>query len=251
MSSLRAEGIAKVFGGLRALDDVNLEAEAGTIVGLIGPNGAGKSTLLSILAGEQSPTRGRIYLDGSDVTRLSAARRAGLGVSRTFQNLRLFRDSTVFDNVAVGSKLWRGSSWPQRFTGRRRADVGTQVTEVLHRVGLPEEIWRRPAGGLPYIQQRLLEIARCLATEPAFLLLDEPVAGANDPERVAIAALVRRIAESGVGVLLIEHDMAFMFELARTITVLDHGSVISRGTAAEIQQDSAVVEAYLGAVGER
>jgi ABC-type branched-subunit amino acid transport system ATPase component len=251
MITLRADGITKFFGGLRALNDVTIEATPGAIVGLIGPNGAGKSTLLSILAGEQAPTRGRIYLAGSDVTSHSAARRARAGVSRTFQNLRLFRDSSVFDNVVVGSRLWRSVTWRSRLAGRRRGEVGAQASEVLRRAGLPEQIWARPAGGLPYIQQRLLEIARGLATEPTFLLLDEPVAGANDPERLAIAALIRRVAESGVGVVLIEHDMAFMFELAETIIVLDHGEVISRGTAAEVQRDPVVVEAYLGAVGER
>jgi ABC-type branched-subunit amino acid transport system ATPase component len=251
MITLRADGVTKFFGGLRALNDVTIEASQGAIVGLIGPNGAGKSTLLSILAGEQAPTHGRIFLAGSDVTSHSAARRARAGVSRTFQNLRLFRDCSVFDNVVVGSRRWRSVTWRSRLTGPSRAEVGAQASQLLHRVGLPEQIWARPAGGLPYIQQRLLEIARGLATEPTFLLLDEPVAGANDPERLAIAALVRRIAESGVGVVLIEHDMAFMFELAETIIVLDHGEVISHGTAAEVQRDPAVVEAYLGAVGER
>jgi ABC-type branched-subunit amino acid transport system ATPase component len=236
------------FGGLRALSDVTLEARPGKVIGLIGPNGAGKSTMLSILAGEQAPTQGGIRLRGKDITRSSAARRSRMGISRTFQSLRLFREETVFENVVVASTLWHSVGFGARLTSARRRQVGTQVAEVLRRVGLPEQVWGREAGALPYIQQRLLEIARCLATQPEFLLLDEPVAGANDSERVAIAELIRTIAASGVGVVLIEHDMVFMFGLAENITVLDHGEVISRGTAVEIQRDPVVVNAYLGAV---
>ncbi len=250
MSELRTTKISKTFGGLRALHEVEIEVRPGQIVGLIGPNGAGKSTLLSILAGEQKPTTGDVLIDDRTITRFGAAQRSRLGVARTFQNLRLFGDSSVFDNVVVGASRWRHASPAARITRRRRADVGQQASAALERVGLDRASWGRAAGGLPYIQQRLLEVARCLTTEPTFLLLDEPVAGANDPERDALSALVRSIADSGIGIVVIEHDMRFLFGLAEAITVLDHGEVISRGSADEVRNDSAVVDAYLGTVSE-
>lgn len=246
MSVLKTVEVAKSFGGLRALQGVDIAVESGQVVGLIGPNGAGKSTLLSILAGEQAPTSGQVLLDDAAISRANATRRSRLGVARTFQNLRLFKESTVFENVVVASRRWRDPA----FRGHRRHAVGEQANAILERVGLAPELWSRPAGSLPYIQQRLLEIARCLATEPRFLLLDEPVAGANDQERGDMAELVRQIAAQQVGIVLIEHDMPFLFGLAEQITVLDHGEVISSGNAAEIQRDQAVIDAYLGTVEE-
>lgn len=246
---LHGQNISMTFGGLKALTEVNIEVRSGEIVGLIGPNGAGKSTLLSILAGEQRPTSGTVSLDDAEITNLSAAKRSRRGVARTFQNLRLFKEMTVFENVAVGSKHWQGATALSRLGGaKRRRVVAQQTTELLKHVGLDEEVWNRPGGSLPYIQQRLLEIARCLATEPDFLLLDEPVAGANDTERVALAALIRDVLKSGIGVIVIEHDMTFLFGLVEAIFVLDHGVVISRGSVSEIQKDPKVIDAYLGVV---
>jgi len=241
VNSLHAVGISKNFGGLQALRQVDIRVMPGQIVGLIGPNGAGKSTLLSILAGEQPPTSGQILLQERPITRLSAPRRSRLGIARTFQNLRLFREMTAFENVVAGCVAWR--------TGHpltRRPAVGSAATAALERVRLPRVVWRRPAGELPYIQQRLLEIARCLATKPQYLLLDEPVAGANDPERDTLADVVVDIAREGAGVIVIEHDMRFLFRLAEVVTVLDHGEVISRGDPRQVQTDRAVIDAYLG-----
>lgn len=250
MRELRTESVSKTFGGLRAVADVDIAVRPGQIVGLIGPNGAGKSTLLSMLAGEQLPTSGQILHDDRPITTLSSTRRSRLGIARTFQNLRLFGEMTVFENVVVASRLWRDAGTVERLTGRARQVVGEQARNALARVGLEESLWSRPAGSLPYIQQRLLEIARCLATEPQYLLLDEPVAGANEPERLALGALVRQIADQGIGIVLIEHDMTFLFGLAEEITVLDHGEVISRGTASQVQNDPLVVDAYLGTAEE-
>lgn len=239
------------FGGLSALTEVDIEVDSGEIVGLIGPNGAGKSTLLSILAGEQHPTSGIVALDDNEITNLGAAKRSRRGISRTFQNLRLFKEMTVFENVAVGSKRWRDDRGLSRLVGaKRRRDVAQHTMELLKKVGLPQETWSRPGGSLPYIQQRLLEIARCLATEPDFLLLDEPVAGANDDERIALAALIRDVLRQGIGVIVIEHDMTFLFGLVGKVFVLDHGVVISRGSVSEIKEDPKVIEAYLGVVDE-
>lgn len=249
---LSGRNISKQFGGLNALTAVNIEVQSGQMVGLIGPNGAGKSTLLSILAGEMRPTDGSVIFDDVEITKTSAVQRSRRGIARTFQNLRLFREMTVFENVAVGSKRWRADGVRLMIGGaKRRNDVAAHTTKLLEMVGLDEEVWDRPAGNLPYIQQRLLEIARCLATEPKFLLLDEPVAGANDPERIALAALVRDIAKRHIGVIVIEHDMTFLFDLVETIFVLDHGEVISQGAVSEIQNDPKVVEAYLGVVEEK
>ncbi|MBX3087718.1 MAG: ABC transporter ATP-binding protein [Cryobacterium sp.] len=248
---LSSESISMTFGGLNALTDVDIEVESGRIAGLIGPNGAGKSTLLSILAGEQRPTAGKVLFNGSEITRLNAVARSRMGIARTFQNLRLFREMSVFENVAVASRAWKGERKWIRFGGSgRRNEVAGHASRLLEEVGLDREVWGRQAGGLPYIQQRLLEIARCLATEPKFLLLDEPAAGANDPERVALSALIEEIAASGVGVIVIEHDMNFLFGLAEFVFVLDHGELISHGTSTEIQNDQRVIDAYLGVAEE-
>jgi ABC-type branched-subunit amino acid transport system ATPase component len=240
VSILRAAAVSKRFGGLQALSNVDIEVGSGAIAGLIGPNGAGKSTLLSILAGEQRPTAGEVFLDDDKVSRLSASQRSRLGVARTFQNLRLFREMSVFDNVVVANAAWR-----QTGRGRRRTAAEGSAA-VLERVELPASLWRRRAGDLPYIQQRLLEIARCLATRPRFLLLDEPVAGANDAERDALSVVVRGLAADGIGVLIIEHDMRFLFQLAGFVTALDYGQVIGRGSVDEVRQDQRVIDAYLG-----
>jgi ABC-type branched-subunit amino acid transport system ATPase component len=242
VSTLRAVGVEKRFGGLQALSNVDIVVTPGDIAGLIGPNGAGKSTLLSILAGEQRPSEGHVFVDEQEVNRWPSWRRSRLGIARTFQNLRLFRDMSVFDNVVVSAATWRRGN-----PSHRRSAAAGAATSALERVGLAQPWWHRRAGDLPYIQQRMLEIARCLSTEPRYLLLDEPVAGANEPEREALSTVVRRLADDGIGILLIEHDMRFLFQLADVVTVLNYGQVISRGSADEVRRDQTVVDAYLGA----
>ncbi|MGN6663682.1 MAG: branched-chain amino acid ABC transporter ATP-binding protein/permease [Solirubrobacterales bacterium] len=233
---LRAEGVSLAFSGLHVLKGVELELPPGEALGLIGPNGAGKTTLVNVLSGFQAPDSGGVFLDGVEVTGWSPARLARAGLGRTFQAALPFAGLTVVESVAVGA-MGVG-------VGRRRAvDV---AADVLERLGLDEQA-QSPAGLQPPGNQRLLGIARALATGPRYLLLDEPAAGLNDEERRELVASLRgAIQDFGCAILLIEHDMNVVMDLCSQVQVLDDGETVAVGSPEEIQADPAVVEAYLG-----
>ena len=237
-AALRADSIGVSFAGLRALDSVDLTITRGSIVGLIGPNGSGKTTLLNVLSGVLAPTQGRVLLADRDVTGWPAHRFAEAGVARTFQNIRLFGQLTVLENVEVGAALnpahWRGSA------------LRAAARAILAETGLLEVADRR-GNALPYGTRRRVEIARALGAKPTFLLLDEPAAGTNEAEsdelRELIAALRRKY---DLGILVVEHDLRLILRLADRITVLNEGRQIASGSGQEVSEDAAVREAYLG-----
>jgi len=234
--TLRAEGISLAFSGLRVLKDADLTLEPGEALGLIGPNGAGKTTLINVLSGFQAPDSGTVTLDGVDVTGSPPARLAHEGLGRTFQTALPFPHLSGLESVAVGA-MGMG-------TGKRRAIAA--ATDVLDRLSLHEQA-ARLAGSLPPAVQRLLGIARALAIQPRYLLLDEPAAGLNEVEREELIVVLRGVLKDfGCGILLIEHDMNIVMELCPRVQVLDDGMTLRVGTPEEIQADPAVVEAYLG-----
>jgi branched-chain amino acid transport system permease protein len=233
---LRAEGISLAFSGLRVLRGVDLRLEPGEALGLVGPNGAGKTTLVNVLSGFQKPDSGNVTLDGVDVSGRSPARLAHDGLARTFQAALPFPHLSCLESVAVGA-MGVG-------TGRRRAVA--VATDVLGRLGLLEQA-ARPAGSLPPGGQRLLGIARALATQPRYLLLDEPAAGLSEVEREDLSVILRNLlTDFGCGILLIEHDMSMVMGLCPRVQVLDGGTTLRVGTPEEVQGDPAVVESYLG-----
>jgi ABC-type branched-subunit amino acid transport system ATPase component len=229
---LVAEGIGVRFGGLEALSAVDLDLGPGEIVGLIGSNGAGKSTMINVLSGFQRPTKGFMRLGNLALAGLSPDRIARAGVSRTFQSVRLFRDLSVFDNVAAAAAVTRRSAG--------------EIAELVASLGLADQT-NRPAGALSYANQRRLAIARALALSPRFLLLDEPAAGMT-PEEVADIdrTLVALRDRTGMGLLLVEHNMALVMNVCERLVVLDGGRIIARGKPAEVQNNPVVRQAYLG-----
>lgn len=229
-------GVGVSFGGLRALDNVNLEINSGEILGLIGPNGAGKTTLINVVTGFQTPSDGDVMIDGRSCRSVKAHRRAALGVVRTFQAVRLFGDSTVVENVEVAALCRPGN----RQLARARSLAAIEAVGLGARADVA-------AGQLPYGEERLVGIARALAAEPSHLFLDEPAAGMNEAETAALENVLQRVREVySCGIVLVEHDFGLIRRIADRVHVLDRGRTLATGSAEEVRHDERVVAAYLG-----
>lgn len=242
--------VSKAFDGLVALVDVSLAIHPGQIKGLIGPNGAGKTTLFNLIAGVLVPTRGDIRFEGRSIVGLPPHRIAHLGIARTFQNVQIFPGMTVLEHVLVGLHRHSPSgvlAAALRTKGVRRAEgaMRERAVALLSRLGLME--WADvPAEDLPFGVLRMVELARALATSPRLLLLDEPGAGLNPTEKMAVGQLIRKVREEGVTVFLVEHDMQMVMGLADEVAVLDHGTLLAEGPPSVVQRDPRVIAAYLG-----
>ena len=238
MPLLQIEDVTVRFGGVTALEHVDLDADEGAITGLIGPNGAGKTTLFNVICGLQPPTEGRVLWDGEDISKLKPHQRARRGIGRTFQRIEVFGSLDVRENLLVAAEVRK--RW-----ARDRSDPRVVAEELVDRVGLRDVVSER-ADSLPTGIMRLVEMGRSLAAAPRLMLLDEVSSGLSDAEAEELAALMRELAAGGIGILLVGHDMELVMEVCTRVHVLEFGRIIAAGTPDEIRADQAVQDAYLG-----
>ena len=250
-SVIEVKNVIMRFGGVTAVDHLNMAIPKGSIVGLIGPNGAGKTTAFNVITGFYTPTEGDVFFNGKKITGVPPHKICGLGMARTFQNIRLFYNETALENVMIGRHIrrkhhWWGAMLGLPGTNREEKDIRQKAEELLDRIGL-SEYRDELASSLPYGAQRRLEIARALATEPSFLLLDVPAAGMNPQESLELMNFIRQIRdEFNLTILLIEHDMKVVMGVCEHIWVLEYGKLIAEGNADAIRSNPRVIEAYLG-----
>jgi branched-chain amino acid transport system ATP-binding protein len=243
MALLEVRGATVRFGGHVAVNEVDLDVDPGQVTGLIGPNGAGKTTLFNVITGLQDTVSGRIHLDGRDITHAKAHLRARAGIARTFQRLEVFGSLTARENLQTAAEIRR--SWSRD----RSVDIHGEVDRLIDLVGIRAVADER-VDAMPTGLARLVELGRALATRPKVLLLDEPASGLDDSESDSFAELLVELAAEGMAILLVEHDVHLVMKVCAVISVLDFGSILAQGTAAEIQQDAAVLVAYLGTAVE-